>query len=181
MILQDKKIIQIQLKYLVFILIARELNKIFISEEKERTAFYAPFDLSLDEDPMIDAAYRRCVELTLQYANVQFQGCGIVFRKGACHSDDPYRGSGVFFMIDNLSADHPDLITLPGGLKIKKYFYGNPGQFDLICDVMHYIADHHYEVTGSLVFHNIVENHYIVGKNDLSLLEVPVRKLDFEK
>lgn len=158
-----------------------ELNKIFISEEKERTAFYAPFDLSLDEDPMIDAAYRRCVELTLQYANVQFQGCGIVFRKGACHSDDPYRGSGVFFMIDNLSADHPNLITLPGGLKIKKYFYGNPGQFDLICDVMHYITDHHYEVTGSLVFHNIVENHYIVGKNDLSLLEVPVRKLDFEK
>lgn len=69
------------------------------------------------------------------------------------------------------------MITLSGGMKVKKYFYGNPGQFELLCDVMQYIDDHHYEVTGNIVLHNIVENYYIAGKNDLSMLEVPVRKL----
>ena len=154
-----------------------ELNKIFVSEEQERTAFFAPFDLSLEEDAMIDAAYRKCVELTLQHTNIQFEGCGVLFRKGACHSADPYRDSGVFFIIKNISADHSNLITLSGGMKVKKYFYGNPGQFELLCDVMQYIDDHHYEVTGNIILHNIVENYYIAGKNDLSMLEVPVRKL----
>ena len=75
---------------------------------------------------MIDAAYRKCVELTLQHTNIQFEGCGVLFRKGACHSADPYRDSGVFFIIKNISADHSNLITLSGGMKVKKYFYGNP-------------------------------------------------------
>ena len=85
--------------------------------------------------------------------------------------------SGVFFIIENISADHSNVITLSGGMKVKKYFYGNPGQFELLCDVMQYIDDHHYEVTGNIILHNIVENYYIAGKNDLSMLEVPVRKL----
>ncbi len=73
---------------------------------------------------MIDAAYRQCVELTLQYTQVHFQGCGIVFSQGRLHQQRPLPGSdGVFFMIGNLSADHPNL-TLPGGTKVKKYFYG---------------------------------------------------------
>ena len=68
---------------------------------------------------MIDAAYRKCVELTLQHTNIQFEGCGVLFRKGACHSADPYRDSGVFFIIENISADHSNVITLSGGMKVK--------------------------------------------------------------
>lgn len=154
-----------------------ELNKIFLKEEKKRFALFTPFDQRLPLQEMIDKAYQGCVEKIIRVNGVQFDGCGVMMKCCVYNKNTHLNEGGVYFEVSNIPEDFPNLIELPGGLKAEKYFYGNPGQPEQGKDVEEYIKKMGYSCQcGMILLHNIVENQFIAGEKDLSLLEVPIYK-----
>ena len=69
---------------------------------------------------MIDAAYRQCVELTLQYTQVHFRVAASCFARAPASAATLTGGATAsFFMIGNLSADHPNLIPCLAEQRLK--------------------------------------------------------------